>query len=78
MGAVSVSDLNCDGSGADVSDGAMPNLFRRMESQEYKGVDGYFKTILGLSDSDLAQIKDNLQVDRSSRTPDTTAPVNKL
>ena len=73
MGAVSVSDLHCDGFGADVSDGAMPNLVRRMESQEYKGVHGYFHTILGLSDSDLAQIRENLQVDRSP-----TQPMNKL
>jgi hypothetical protein len=73
MGTVSVSDLHCDGFGADVSDGAMPNLFRRMESQEYKGVNGYFKTILGLSDSDLTQIRENLQVDRN-----LTQPINKL
>jgi hypothetical protein len=73
MGAVSVSDLNCDGFGADVSDGAMPNLFRRMESQEYKGVDGYFNTVLDLSDSDLTQIRENLQVDLSP-----TQPMNKL
>lgn len=44
-----------------------------MESQEYKGVDGYFKTVLGLSDSDLAQIRENLQVDRN-----LTQPMNKL
>jgi len=73
MGSVSVSDLECDGFGADASDGAMPNLFRRMESQEYKGLDGYFKTVLSLSDSDLAQIRENLQVDRSP-----TQPMNKL
>jgi hypothetical protein len=39
----------------------MPNLFRRMEDQEYKGVDGYFKSILGLSDEDLGRIRTNLQ-----------------
>ena len=73
MGSVSVSDLHCDGLGTDVSDGAMPNLFRRMESQGYKGVDGYFKSVLGLSDTDLAQIRENLQVNRSP-----TQPMNKL
>jgi len=44
-----------------------------MESQEYKGVDGYFKTILGLSDRDLAQIRDNLLIDRNP-----TSSMNKL
>jgi hypothetical protein len=44
-----------------------------MESQDYKGVHGYFKTVLGLSDEDLVQIKENLQVDRSP-----TQPMNKL
>jgi len=61
------------GPGADISDGAIPKLFSRMESQEYKGVDGYFKTILGLSDTDLAQIRDNLLVDRNP-----TPSMNKL
>jgi hypothetical protein len=78
VGAVSVSDTHCDGDGADVSDGAMPNLFRRMESQEYKGVDGYFKAVLGFSDTDLVQIRDNLQPDRSQRSPNTPAPMFKL
>jgi hypothetical protein len=70
---VPVSGRQYGGPGADISDGAMPKLFRRMESQEYKGVDGYFKTVLGLSDIDLAQIRDNLQV---AQNP--TPPVNKL
>jgi hypothetical protein len=39
----------------------MPNLFRRMEDQEYKGVDGYFRSILGLSGADLERIRTNLQ-----------------
>jgi hypothetical protein len=73
MGSVSVSDPRFVLARTDVSDGAIPNLFRRMESQEYKGVDGYFKTILGLSDTDLTQIRENLQVDRSP-----TQPMNKL
>jgi hypothetical protein len=70
---VSVSDSRFVLARTDVSDGAMPKLFRRMETQEYKGVDGYFKTILGLSDTDLAQIRENLQVDRN-----LSQPMNKL
>jgi len=47
-------------------DGTMPKLFRRMEDQEYNGVDGYLRSIVGLSDADLEQIRINLQVKKET------------
>lgn len=49
-----------------------------METQEYKGVDGYLKTILGLSDTDIAQIKNNLQADDNLQSGGATGPIFKL
>jgi hypothetical protein len=31
-----------------------------MEDQEYKGIDGYYKELLGLSEADLRRIRENL------------------
>jgi hypothetical protein len=31
-----------------------------MEDQEYKGIDGYYREVLGLSEADLRRIRENL------------------
>ena len=60
------------------SDGALPKLFKRMEDQEYKGVDGYFKTILGLSDEDITLIQDRLRESGGRISLDEATASHKL